>query len=62
MSHGRNKYLLATVKTSSIAPSLYDPVHFITATPVLSFYPHLSLPPALSIRRSLDQTCIAAPR
>ena len=37
-SHGRNKYLPATVKTSSIAPSVYDPArsrHFITVSPAL---------------------------
>lgn len=34
VSHGRNKYPLATVKTSTIAPTVYHPSrHFITVSP-----------------------------
>lgn len=57
VSHGRNKYPLATVKTSSIAPSVYDPAHgrhFITVSPARSTAPLFPLRPL----RSPDRICI----
>ena len=66
VSHGRNKYLLATVKTSSIAPSVYDPApsrHFIT----VSLAPELLSTFPVSFDRTIDQTtyvsiCMASER